>query len=100
MGFEKVASVSDLKDGQSKVVQAGGKTIALFKQDGSFFAIDNTCIHQGGPLGEGSLDGKVVTCPWHAWQYDITTGVSPVNPAAKVPCYKVKVEGNDVLVEV
>ena len=56
-------------------------------------------MHQGGPLGEGSLDSKTVTCPWHGWKFDVESGVSPVNPAAKIQTFKVVVEGNDVKVE-
>ena len=100
MALVKVASVNDLEDGQSKMVEANGKKIALFKQSGKFHALDNTCVHQGGPLGEGSLEGNTVTCPWHSWTYDITTGVSPDNPAAKVATFKVEVQGDDVLVDV
>lgn len=97
MALVKVAEAADLKDGQGKVVQANGKTIALFKQGGQFYALDNTCLHRGGPLGEGELDGEVVTCPWHGWQYNIKTGISP---SAKVQTYPVKVQGQDVLVQV
>jgi nitrite reductase/ring-hydroxylating ferredoxin subunit len=50
-------------------------------------------------LGEGELEGNVVTCNWHGWKYDVTSGVSPVNPAAKVPSYRVEVQGNDIFIE-
>ena len=100
MPLVKVCTVDDVKEGQSKVVSANGNDIALFKQDGQFFAIDNTCPHRGGPLGEGMVENGVVTCPWHGWRFDIATGVSPVMPSAKVGCYKVTVSGDDVMVEV
>ena len=100
MGFVEVAKVSGLKPGSSKVVNVSGKELALFNVDGQFFVTDNACVHRNGPLGEGTLDGDVVTCPWHGWRYNVRTGVSPVNPAAKVQPYKVKVEGDKVLVEV
>jgi nitrite reductase (NADH) small subunit len=64
----KVAKTGDLSPGQGKVFQAEGQTIALFNVDGSFYAIDNTCTHAGGPLGEGGLVGDEVTCPWHGAQ--------------------------------
>ena len=98
--FIKVASTSDLKPGENKVVEANGEQVALFNVDGEFFAISNTCLHRGGPLGEGFLEGDVVTCPWHGWKFNVKTGVSPVMPTAKVATYQVKVEGNDVLVAV
>jgi 3-phenylpropionate/trans-cinnamate dioxygenase ferredoxin component len=95
----KVAEVSDIEPGQGKVVQAEGKALALFNCDGRFYAIDNTCIHRGGPLGEGELLGTVVTCPWHGWQWDVTSGANVMNPAMRVGCYRVTVEGGSVLVD-
>ena len=95
----KVAEVQDLAPGAGKVIQAEGKTLALFNVDGTFYAIDNTCLHRGGPLGEGDLDDKIVTCPWHGWQYDVSTGTNVMNPAIKVASYPVTVEGGAVFVE-
>jgi len=96
----KIAEQGDLDPGQCRVVEVEGKTLAIFNVDGSFYAVDNTCLHRGGPLGEGELDGKIVTCPWHGWRYDVTTGANVNNPAVKVNCFPVKVEGTSVFVEV
>ena len=96
----RVASISDLKPGENKVVNVNGTEVALFNVDGEFFAINNTCLHRGGPLGEGSLEGDTVTCPWHGWRYNVKTGQNAMLPTAKVASYQVKVEGNDVLVAV
>lgn len=96
--FVRVASVSEIAAGQGKVIETGGRTIAVFNCDGTFYAIDNTCKHQGGPLGEGELAGTVVTCPWHGWTYDVSTGISPDDPECAVERYEVKVEGADVMV--
>ena len=96
--FVKVASASDLKPGENKVVNVNGSEVALFNVEGEFFAINNTCLHRGGPLGEGFLEGDVVTCPWHGWRYHVKTGSNAMIPSQKVESYKVKVEGNDVLV--
>jgi nitrite reductase (NADH) small subunit len=98
--FVRVASVSELQPGQGKVVEAQGQAIALFNCAGSFYAIDNTCLHRGGPLGEGMLEGTTVTCPWHGWTYDVTTGVSPINPNICIKTYPVKVEGSDIHVSI
>ena len=98
--FVTVAKISEIKTGEGKVVEANGKSIALFNVDGTFQAIDNTCIHQGGPLGEGKIDGNIVTCPWHGWKYDVCTGISPVNSQVKVAKYEVKVEGDEVKVKI
>src|SRR5438094_7925963 len=96
----KVAAVGDLATGEGKVVEVEGKTLALFNVGGTYYAIDNACAHRGGPLGEGELDGRVVTCPWHAWRWDVTSGANVNNPAVKVECYPVLVEGGAVVVDV
>ena len=98
--FVKVASAGQIPPGKGMTVQAGGKKIALFNVDGKFYATDDTCLHRGGPLGQGALAGPVVTCPWHGWQWDVTTGQSKFNPSTKVATYPVKVEGTDVKVQV
>jgi nitrite reductase/ring-hydroxylating ferredoxin subunit len=98
--FVKVAQASDLQPGTGKVVAVKDRTIALFNVDGTFYAIDNTCLHRGGPLGEGELEDCVVTCPWHGWQFNIKTGVSETNPSAKVKTYEVKIEGSTIMVSV
>jgi len=96
--FVRVTGTTDVEPGHGIVAEVNGKTLAIFNVDGTFHAIDNTCIHRGGPLGEGDLEGSVVTCPWHGWQYDVTTGACVANPVAKVERYEVKVEGTDVKV--
>ena len=98
--FVKVASTIDLNPGENKVVSVNGTEVALFNVDGEFFATSNVCLHRGGPLGEGFLESDVVTCPWHGWRYNVKTGENVTIPTAKVASYKVKVEGNDVLVAV
>ena len=98
--FVRVAATTEIPAGQGKTVEVDGKQIALFNCDGTFYAIDNTCKHQGGPLGEGELDGTVVTCPWHGWTYDVTTGESPDDESCAVDHYAVKVEGDSVMVEI
>lgn len=96
----KVADVADVPAGQGRVVEAGNRTVALFNVDGRFYAIDNACLHRGGPLGEGNLDGRVVLCPWHAWGWDVTTGRNVNNPAVQAACFPVTVAGGEVFVEV
>ncbi len=98
--FVKAARVSDLTPGKGTVIEAGGKSIAVFNADGKFFAIDNTCLHRGGPLGEGDLNGTTVTCPWHGWQYDVSTGKAAMNPDMALGCYETRIEGDDILVGV
>ena len=94
----KVAKTSEIAPGTGKVVEVSGKTVAIFNCEGAFYAIDNTCKHRGGPLGEGSLSNTTVTCPWHGWEYDVTTGECAMDPSIKVQKFDVKVEGDDILV--
>ncbi len=98
--FVKVINKSDLPPGEGRVVEVNGRTIALFNVGGEFFALDNTCVHRGGPLGEGYVDqnNMTVQCPWHGWVYSLTNGVSPVNASAKVQKFDVQVEGDEVKV--
>lgn len=94
----KAGSVDQVTPGTAVKVELNGQEVALYNVDGKFFATSNICPHQGGPLAEGMLEGCNVVCPWHAWVFDVTTGASPVNPRAKIPCYPVKVEGKDLMV--
>ena len=96
--FVKVATKSELNSGSAKKVEVNGCEIALFNVDGSFYAIEDVCKHRGGPLSEGSCEEKIVTCPWHGWQYDVTSGACLTNPSVNQIKYSVKVEGDDILV--
>ena len=98
--FVRVAKTGEVPPGTGTTVEVGDKPIALFNCDGTFYAIDDTCPHQGGPLGEGEIEGTVVTCPWHEWRYDVRTGVNTDDATCKVQAYPVKVEGDDVLIAV
>ncbi len=93
-----VAKVDEIPPGSGKVVEVADRTLAVFNVDGEFYVIDNSCLHRGGPLGEGFLEGKVVTCPWHGWEYDVETGVNTLDPDLKVPTYGVSVQGGRVRV--
>ncbi len=97
-GFVRVASASEVPPGSAKVVVVLGHPVALFNVDGAFYAVSNVCLHRGGPVGEGSLDGPIVTCPNHGWEYDVRTGKNVANPVAGLRRFAVRVEGDDVLV--
>ena len=96
----RVAAVADVPEGTGRVVEAGGRTLALFNVNGTFHALDNACPHRGGPLGEGDLDGPLVVCPWHAWRWDVTTGANANNPAVTVARLPVSVEAGAVFVQI
>ncbi len=72
--WTKIAALADCPPGTGLEVVADERVVALFNVDGTFYAIDGVCPHQGGPLAEGEVTGCVVTCPWHGWQFDIRTG--------------------------
>ena len=99
MARVRIATADEVPAGQGRTVEAGGKTLALFNVDGAYYAIDNTCSHRGGPLGEGDLEDRVVTCPWHAWQWDVTTGANVNNPAVKVACFPVTLENGAIFID-
>ncbi|HKV44053.1 MAG TPA: non-heme iron oxygenase ferredoxin subunit [bacterium] len=84
MALIKLADVAGVPVGTGTVVRAAGKVIALFNVDGVFYALANECTHMGGPLGEGAVNGTVVTCPWHGSRFDIRTG-QVVEPPARRP---------------
>ena len=96
MAFMRAARKDEIPAGSIREFQVEGKTLAIANVEGQFFAIDNTCLHRGGPLAQGKLSGKTVACPWHNWQYDVTSGKVVQNPAAAVACYTLEVRGEDI----
>lgn len=91
--FVTVAKLSELEPGTCRSVELEDIGLALFNVAGQIYALDNTCPHAGGPLGEGVLDQEVVTCPWHGWKFNVRTGQRLKNPAQEwaVLCYEVRV---------
>ncbi len=91
--FIPIAHLDDLPPGSCKSIETNDLGIALINLDGQIFALDNTCPHAGGPLGEGSIEGEYVVCPWHGWKFHIPTGVCQKNPtpSLNVPCYEVRI---------
>ncbi len=99
--YRKVAQLKDLAPGSGMAVEARGHQIALFNVDGTVYAIEGTCTHRAGPLGEGSLEGTTVTCPWHGATFDVRTGDHLTAPAPQgVSSYNVKIAGDDIHVEI
>ena len=95
--FVCVAKEGELPAGSSKEVEVQGRLVALFNVGGKVLALDGVCPHAGGPLGEGTVEGTVVTCPWHGWQFDLTTGQNVYNSKCVQHCYEVKTEGGEIL---
>ena len=94
----KVAERFEIQPGKSKVVDLLGESIAIFNVEGKFCATDNSCPHQGGPLGEGRLEEDVVTCPWHAWRYNVRTGRAVLTP--NVRTFEVRTNGDALEIRV
>jgi nitrite reductase (NADH) small subunit len=96
--FKNVIKKSALSPGEGTTVRVGKTNIALFNVGGVFFAVADACLHAGGPLGAGPLDGTIVTCPWHGWQFDVKKGCAVMSEDVRIPRYEVRVEGADVYV--
>jgi len=95
--FLRVARVDDVPSGSCREVEFDGRVVALFNVGGQIHALDGICPHAGGPLGEGELNGSVVTCPWHGWQFDVTSGQNVRSSTLKQRLYQVKVENGEIL---
>lgn len=95
-----VCKVKDVSEGEGKTVAIGNKLIAVFRDKGELFAIDDVCPHMGASLAGGYVADGIVTCPWHAWRFRLADGAWADNPRVKIGCYPVHVEGEDVQIQV
>jgi nitrite reductase (NADH) small subunit/3-phenylpropionate/trans-cinnamate dioxygenase ferredoxin subunit len=96
--FVKVGCVVVFGSGLGKCVTDNDRHVAVFRLGDEFFALDNMCLHRGGPLCEGSIEHNVVTCPWHGWSYEIMTGTMIQDPRVGVSKHDVRVDGGAVSV--
>jgi nitrite reductase (NADH) small subunit/3-phenylpropionate/trans-cinnamate dioxygenase ferredoxin subunit len=96
--FVTVASASTFPPGEARTVEVAGRTIALVNAGGTFYALDNTCPHRGGPLGAGFVEERTVTCPWHNWRFDLASGQHVLSGKIRVDTFEVRVSGDDVQV--
>lgn len=94
-----VARVEDVAPGSVRRVQAGEVEVALARVGDAFYATQGRCLHLQGPLGRGRLEGHVLTCPWHGWQFDVRSGLNEFDHALAVETYPVRVEDGHVKVE-
>ena len=97
--FVRIASTAELPDDDAaREYTVDDKTICVAKVNGRYCAMDNACPHEGGPLGQGFVEGGKVVCPWHGWEVDPTTGrAEGLDNRAEV--YELRIEGDDVLVK-
>jgi nitrite reductase (NADH) small subunit/3-phenylpropionate/trans-cinnamate dioxygenase ferredoxin subunit len=100
--YRYVGLTSEIQAGKSKSFSISGERgksieIAIFNQDGQYYAISNTCIHKGAPLSKGSIEGDIVTCAWHGWKYCVKNGMSPHKGGDSVNSYRVKIDNENRL---
>jgi nitrite reductase/ring-hydroxylating ferredoxin subunit len=108
MEFIEVAKKDEIAEGTTRTVDAGGKELLIVNCENNFYAIDRKCTHMGGDLSRGKLNGRIVTCPRHGSQFDVTTGESIKGPkigfvklkTKNLPVYEVKVEGDSIKVKI
>ena len=96
----EAARLPDLPPGKALAVYIAGRDVALFNVDGEILAIGNECPHQSGSLGDGRLEGEIVTCPLHGWEFDARSGACMTVPGESVPRFPVRISGDVILVDV
>ena len=100
--FVRVAKVADLADPSKMLVEVDDRLVVLFRVAGKFYALDDICTHDGGPLSEGALDTQqcTIACPRHGAKFDIKSGAALTMPATQATeAHEVKVEGGDIFVK-
>ena len=98
MKWINIAKTSEIEPGQNIVVKCDGEDIAIFNAGEAFYAVNNACPHQGGPLNDGILKGEVVTCPWHGWQYDLKSGCPITTPNLRT--YPLRLDGDTLQIAI
>jgi nitrite reductase (NADH) small subunit len=99
-GLVRICGVGELPpEGGLREFKAGAQLLCVAVLNGKVRALDNACPHHGGPLGEGVLENGKVICPWHAYAFDLETGISADDPEERVRVFEVTVAGEDVLVQ-
>ncbi len=96
--YKTVCRIAELPEGEGRTVQVGNKLVAVFHDQGGYFAIDDTCPHMGASLSGGFVAQGIVTCPWHAWRFRLADGAWADNPRIKIGSYPVRVERDEVQV--
>ena len=98
-GFVTVARVGEIAEGTCKIVRLDDQSVAVYHVDGAYYAIDDVCTHDGGPLAEGVLEGNEIECPRHGARFDVRTGAVLCMPAtAPVPAHETRVVDDQIQV--
>src|SRR5689334_4071771 len=100
MPLVKVAAVDELSPGRVMEVQSGDRTFAVCNVGGSFHCLDGTCPHAGGPLGQGEIQGQMLVCPWHGWEFNCATGANDADEDLMVEKFNVVVQNGSVFADV
>ena len=98
--FVRGADIQEIPPGRAKVLRVGDRDIALFNDGGTFYAVKNACPHRGVPLDQGTVEGAILTCPGHSWQFDLRTGDAVDHPPEGIRCYRVEIRGDSIWIEV
>ncbi len=98
--FHTVARVGDIPDGQGRAFVVDDHIVAVFHLDGSYFAINDLCPHQGASLAEGHVEDRMVSCPWHGWRFRVTDGTWCDNPRIKTDAYPVRIVDDQIQVAI
>jgi nitrite reductase (NADH) small subunit len=98
--FTRLTTLSELPaTNEAKEFRCGNQEICISNVNGTYSAMDNVCLHLGGPIGQGMIEGGKVICPWHGWAYDPKTGEAAHDPRVKLGIYPLKIENGDVFIE-
>ena len=93
-----IGRIDDVPAGTGREFTVGDRILAVYNVGGKFYAMDGICPHAGGPLGAGSLDGCIVTCPWHGWQFDVSTGQHCLSAPIRQPTFPVRIVEDEIFV--
>jgi nitrite reductase (NADH) small subunit len=99
MPWIRIATTAEIPPCEAREFVVEGRIVAVFNVAGEYFALDGICPHQGGPLGKGLLQGCILTCPWHGWQFDVRTGRHQASPTLKQAGWPIRVDDEQLFVE-
>jgi len=101
MAFTRITTQSHLPGtNEAREFRCGDKEICVANVNGEYSAMDNVCLHRGGPLGQGMIENEKIVCPWHAWAWDPKTGEAAHDRRMKIATYPLRIENGEVIVEV
>jgi nitrite reductase/ring-hydroxylating ferredoxin subunit len=100
MALVKIGSVASLPPGSVIEVEHNGENYAIGNADGTLFCLEGLCPHAGGPLGQGALNGEMLVCPWHGWEFDCRTGANDYDEDLKLQKFPVTLQDDSIFIDV